>query len=373
MNQKLLLLGLIISFSISQTSYSQWINNTLTHDGSTRNYQVYVPNNYNESNPASMIVTLHGLGGTIDNFKNIGFAQVADTTNYVVVVPQAVSDIIAGTAWNSGAGIFGYYPNSNVDDIGFLNALIDQVQTDYQINPDQIYMCGYSMGGFMTQRMACEANEKLRAVASVAGTLGSAIESCNPGRAIPVAHFHGTADETVGYYENSFGNSVDDLISIWITNNLTNPNPVHTSIPDIVDDGFSIDHFLYTEGLADVELFQVHGAPHIWLRKPANDIDYAEEIIRFFNKTHEPLKTEKFNFLNVKLYPNPTEDEIYIDLGSKNSFLIECFDMLGKKIFSTSLERNQPISLKQKGVSKGMYILKLSNNSIVHTERIIVN
>lgn len=344
----------------------------MVHDNSTRNYQVYIPNNYDESNPASMVVTLHGLGDTVDNFKQIGFARVADTTNYIVVVPQAVSDFIAGTAWNSGAGIFGYYPNAGVDDIGFLNALIDQVQSDYEIHPEQIYMCGYSMGGFMTQRMACESNEKLRAVASVAGTLGSAIESCHPGRKFPVAHFPGTDDGTVGYYNNTFGNSVDELIAIWTTNNLTNPNPIHTPLPDTTNDGFTIDHYLYTEGLADVELFKVNGAPHIWLKKPANDIDYAQEIIRFFNKTHEPLQTEEFSSWSVKLYPNPTADEIFIDLNSSSPFKLECFDMLGKKLFLTTIRSKEMISLQEKGISKGVYMLQISDNSSVHTERIIV-
>lgn len=370
---KLKILLSILLFALCASAFAQWSNHSLSHNGVNRNYAVYLPNNYNASNPASLVVTLHGLGDTVDNFKQIGFARVADTTNYIVVAPQAVADIIAGTAWNSGAGIFGYYPNSNVDDIGFLNTLISIIKTDYSVNPDQVFMCGYSMGGFMTQKMACASNSQLAAVASVAGTIGSAIQSCNPGRALPVAHFHGTSDGTVGYYDNSFGIGVDDLIAHWVVNNSANPTPTHTALPNIANDGYTVDHYLY-EGVADVELFKVNGADHVWLKKPANDIDYAQEIIRFFNKTHEQLSVTTYQNIAASVYPNPTSGEIFVKFseGFTSPVVLECYDVLGKEMFKTQILPNEPISLKDRGIRNGVYILKLRNESFTLTERIIL-
>ena len=370
---KINLLLFLLSLLLFTPLQAQWVTKRITHSGLNRDYMVYLPNNYTAANPASLIVTLHGLGDTMENFKQIGFAPVADTTNYIAVVPQAVADIIAGTAWNSGAGILGYYPNSNVDDKGFLNVLIDKMQLDYSINPERIYMCGYSMGGFMTQRMACEANDKLTAVASVAGTLGSAITSCRPGRDIPVAHFHGTDDATVGYYNNTFGNSVDELITSWVQNNNVNPIPEYSALPNTMNDGYTVDHYLYSEGNADVELFKVNGANHVWLKKPANDIDYAQEIIRFFNKTQQPLGIENLEYTSVLIYPNPTRDEIFIQTGNSQSVEVTFFDTLHRKIVNITATPETAISLKSLRLQSGLYLMAIQSKTGTSTHKIIIN
>jgi polyhydroxybutyrate depolymerase len=244
---------------------------------------------------------------------------IADTANFIVLVPQALSDPIAGTAWNSGAGISGYYPNKNINDVGFINALIDTTIAKYSINQNRVYVCGFSMGGFMTERMAATSNKKITAFASVAGTFGGGLSNLNPGRPIPIVHFHGTSDQTVGYYNNSYGNNVDSLLHFWIANNKCDTTAVHTNLPDIANDGYTVEHFVYPNGLSDVEHFRVNGADHVWLSKPQNDISYTEEIWRFFNKHKslnaiETLGTDVQQ--NINIYPNPANDKVFIDLPS---------------------------------------------------------
>lgn len=338
---------------------------------------VYLPDDYPSVQPSSLIFTLHGMGGSMLEFSEAGFDRVADTTNYVIVSPQAESDLIAGTTWNSRAGIFGYYPNSNVDDIGFLNSLADYMVENYFINPDQVYLTGFSMGGFMTQRMACESNEKFKAFASVAGTIGSGISECNPGRAIPIAHFHGTMDEVVGYYINTFGMNVRDLINLWIQNNETSSVAIETRLPNSAPDGFTVDHFLYTEGNEDVELYKVNFAFHSWLRTPQNDIDYPEEIIRFFNKTHDPLGVEDIaSDINVVIYPNPVKNDLYIDVPSKNisgTYDVELYDMYGKQLYKIrSSESQMRISVENLGLSSGMYILHINAGNFNISKKVLV-
>src|ERR1700752_3048181 len=111
--------------------FAQWQNKGFTHQGNARQYRVYKPASYNPSNPASLVLTLHGLGDNMTNFSNIGFNSVADTANIIVVVPQAMTDgLISSTAWNSGTGFMGYYPNSSINDVSFLSALIDTIKTN---------------------------------------------------------------------------------------------------------------------------------------------------------------------------------------------------------------------------------------------------
>lgn len=376
MKSKLLLLSLGFFVCFTFQIHAQWSSHTFEHDGLTRGYMVYLPDNYPAEEPSSLILTLHGLGGNMQEFSQTGFDEVADSTNYVVVSPQAVADFLAGTAWNSRAGIFGYYPNSDVDDIGFLNSLVDYMIDHYSINPDQVYMTGFSMGGFMTQRMACESNEKFRAFASVAGTIGSGISACNPGRAIPVAHFHGTSDEVVGYYENTFGMNVDDLIALWTQNNNTSSIPIETEFPDSAPDGLTVDHFLYTDGNEDVELYRVNGAFHSWLRTPGNDIDYPEEIIRFFNKTHTLLATEDIAVNDILVYPNPVKEDLFIQLPIMNpseKYEISLYSMDGKQLYRAQFFGSESlISMEKLNINSGVYILFVNGNNFNFSKKILV-
>lgn len=70
--------------------------------------------------------------------------------------------------------------------------MLDETIYDFSVNQDGIFVCGFSMGGFMTQRLALEYNARYKAFASVSGTIGANISESakNPGKAIHLAHFH---------------------------------------------------------------------------------------------------------------------------------------------------------------------------------------
>jgi polyhydroxybutyrate depolymerase len=86
-----------------------------------------------------------------------------------------------------------------VDDVAFVRDLLDEIEARYCIDPKRVYATGMSNGGFLSHRLACEVSDRIAAVAPVAGVLGIPPESCNPGRPVPVLHFHGTADPMVPY------------------------------------------------------------------------------------------------------------------------------------------------------------------------------
>lgn len=318
-------------------SSAQWQNHTLLSGGNNRMYRLYVPADYSPSDPATLVLTLHGLGDNAANFSQIGMNLIADTANIIVAVPQAWNDIIASTAWNSGAGLFGYYPNAGIDDVAFISALIDTLSIQYAIAPGRVFCCGFSMGGFMTQRLACELNDKINAFASVAGTFGAALPPCTPGRAVSVAHFHGTADQTVPYDGPQPGIAAPSLITYWVENNQCNHIADEMPLPNLTADGITIDHLVFTGGDDDtrVELFRANGADHVWL-SAANDIAYTAEIWHFFNRISlatslsAPLSAPEFS-----CYPNPVSGVLTIEFGSKAAQLgghITLMDALGRKI-----------------------------------------
>lgn len=304
------------------------------YDGETREYIQYVPAAYDGSEAVPLVVALHGLGDTIENFSGVGFQYVADTANFIVVYPEALEFVFQGffslgTAWNSGAGMsvpgFGsVFPNETIDDVGFLNALMDTVSAHYNIDQDRIYVTGFSMGGFMTNRLACELNNRVAATASVAGSIGAGL-TCTPGQAVRTCHFHGTADTQVGYgtdgggaQDNTFGMSVNEWIAFWTDNNTCSDITLEGRFPDSADDDMTVDYVEYAgcDNNSRTVHYKVNGADHWWLG-PNNDVFYTVEIWKFFlglspDNLTSIVGVEEQGVGTVGLYPNPTTDLLRI-------------------------------------------------------------
>ena len=250
----------------------------------------------------------------------------------------------------------------------------------YAVNPNKVYVCGFSMGGFMTERMACESNNKIAAFASVAGTIGSGIASCNPGRTVPIAHFHGTADQTVGYYANNYGITADSLIHFWIANNHCDTTAAHTVFPNTVNDGFTVEQFSYADGVQKptVELIRVNGAGHTWLYQPVNDISYVIEIWKFFSQFKTPVSNNDIDApkdLNIAVFPNPAKDNITISLPKTEqhtSFNLCIYNMLGEKVFEDNTAASSYMLSLAKGFDNGIYVLHVSTNNGSFSQKLII-
>lgn len=373
MKQLFTLLISVLTFS----TFAQHTTHSFTWDGLTREYIKYVPASYDGSTPVPVVFCLHGLGDNMNNFKNIGMNYVADTANFIVITPQAIVDpLTSSTAWNSGASYMGYTLNGNVDDMGFFGAIMDTLIANYNIDESRIFSCGFSMGGFMTNRLGCEMNDRIAAIASVAGTIGTAL-NCTPGRAVPACHFHGTGDSTVYYQGNLYGNDAEDVALFWASNNNCNTTPTTTALPDIMNDGYTVTHKLFSacDMGAEVELFRVDSADHVWLT-PANDIFYTNEIWKFFLKhsfadvsVNEIQKTLSFD-----LYPNPSNGLLTLSLEDTKDIYYQVIDVLGKNIVTA-----QPLSLVEtidlSNLPNGTYMIKVtnSNTGATNTQKVILH
>ena len=343
--------------------------------GLTRNYLEYVPSIYNGSTPVPVVLCLHGLGDNMTNFFGIGMNHVADTANFIVITPQAIYDALASAnAWNSGASYAGYQLSQAVNDVGFLNALIDTVIAHYNIDQSRIYATGFSLGGFMCQRLACESTARFAAIASVSGTKGSAL-TCNPSSEIPICHFHGTADGTIAYTGNMYGNDPEALVNYWVTHNGCDPTPIHTALPDLAADGKTIDHYLYPNGNnnTDVEFYKVTNGAHEWLQTPTNDISYTPEIWKFFSKYQKTSASVNNieNNSNIELFPNPTQD--YIILKSKNIIIegVQIYNYSGQLVSGSLNNQNGKINVAQ--LKNGIYFLKITDSKHISTKKFVIN
>ena len=173
---------------------------TLEHAGRTREYIVHVPASYDGISSWPVVLAFHGGGGTNTSFiRETNLNTTADRYGFIVVYPLGTGIQLRGKTlgtWNTGK-CCGYAKENNVDDVGFVAALIDQLQKDFSIDTKKIFATGYSNGALMSYRLACELSDKIAAIAPVAGH--DSLNSCNWTRPVPIIHFHGTSDPTFIY------------------------------------------------------------------------------------------------------------------------------------------------------------------------------
>ena len=234
-------------------------NGTIVHDGITRSYIVYLPTTYTPSSSLPLVFVLHGFTQSANTIMNVSdFNDVAEANNFIVAYPQGV-----GNAWNTNSGMAG---GSTADDIGFIEALIDEFHTLYNIDSTRVYSCGFSAGGYMSHRLACESNRCFGAIASVSGTMSdNAYNDCNPTTTTPVMQIHGTSDNIVSYNGGFGGKSVDDVISKWVALDGCPTAPAVTLLPDInTNDGSTVEKSTYSpcNNNSAVILMKVIGGGH---------------------------------------------------------------------------------------------------------------
>jgi len=303
---------LLLFASCSKTDDSQSsvleqfeFKDTLMHNGIERSYVIHFPPTYNGTDKLPLVMALHG-GGSGDGQELLDknhFDEVGDTENYISVFPNGVfSD------WADGRGVTDS-GQAGIDDVSFLNDLIDHLTQEYQIDSNRIYVCGASNGGMMTQRLACETPQKFAAFASIISSMPDEIfDSCKPQEPVSMLLMNGTNDTFVPYDGGNLGSLTDggsvigtnETILFWQENNAcTNINPTITELPNIDDtDGSTVTVFDFgtCTGLSEILLYRINDGGHILpgyesILNPVplvgyvnHDIDAAEEIWKFFKK-----------------------------------------------------------------------------------------
>jgi polyhydroxybutyrate depolymerase len=370
------LLIILIAISFSFCVYSQtYKSDSIKHDGLSRHYLLYVPNIYNPGKPTPLVFNLHGLGSnSLEQIFYGNFMPIADTANFILVVPDGTA-ILGSQFWNVGI-----IPSS-VDDIGFLEDLIDSLALQYNINRNRVYSTGMSNGGFMSYYLACH-SKLFTAIASVTGDMTPAnYTSCAPTRPTPVMEIHGTADSTVPYNGNTLMKPIEDVVNYWVDFNSCVPIPVTTNVPDInTTDNANAVHYVYNGGTngATVEFFKVIGGGHTWpgtaFASGATCMDFnaCVEIWRFFSK-YSMDKLQGIPELARKedklvIYPNPVGQSSVISyqLSEKSHVTLGIYDITGREINKIEngklkMEKEeQRVILDVGELKSGVYFVRLS-------------
>lgn len=160
----------------------------IQHDGRTRTYRVHVPPGLDFHDPAPLLVALHG--GSVGEQANAGLYGLAgesDRQRFVTVFPDAYRPAGSRAGWNAADA-----RGASIDDVGFIEKVIDNVFRQLAISRLEIYAAGMADGGSMAYRLACEQPYLFRAVASVGGA--DATTRCVPDKPVSILHFQAKND-----------------------------------------------------------------------------------------------------------------------------------------------------------------------------------
>jgi polyhydroxybutyrate depolymerase len=150
------------------------------------------------------VILLHGYGITgamQEDFFHLG--RLADDRGFLLAYPDGTIDADGKHFWNATDACCGF-GRSTVDDSAYLATVIARIEAEHRVDPARIYLVGFSNGGFMSYRMACDHADLIAAVVSISGATFLDTASCNPTEPVSVVEIHGTLDEAIAYEGGTF-------------------------------------------------------------------------------------------------------------------------------------------------------------------------
>lgn len=230
-------------------------------DGLTRTYDLFVPSSADEGAPVTLVINMHGWGSSKEQQAELSqMSDDAELRGYAVAYLQGYED-----SFNSGF-CCGAASSDDIDDVAFAVAVVDDADSRGCLDRARVYATGFSNGGFMAYRLACEAAETFAAVAPVAGVLSIDLETCSPARPVSVLHFHGMDDFNVRYEGRPWLGvpGVPELMELFAAHDGCAAEPVVTfEQDDVVCETWPG----CTDG-TQVGVCRIEGAGHCWPGNP---------------------------------------------------------------------------------------------------------
>ena len=375
MRIKISIILAIFLYQLNVLNAQQTLNETMLHDGTTREYIVYIPTIYDGLTPVPLLFNFHGATmSAYDQMVYCDMRFVSDTAGYILVHPQGT--LFNGeTHWNVGS----WTARSTADDIGFTEAMIDTLANNYNIDLKRVYSCGFSNGGYFSFELACQLSDRIAAVGSVAGRMSiDTYNSCNPSHHTPVITIHGTADNTVGYYGNypPGSRSVSQVIDYWVNYNNSDLSPIVTSMPNLnSSDGSTVEYHAYNNGdnCTSIEHYKIIGGDHDWPGMWGNmDIHASAELWNFLSKYDSngligcgtTSINEDINERNeILIYPNPAKNNVTIEMDLTENLEYHIYSSIGELIMSGIIESNNK-TVDISDLSSNIYLLKIRDKTL---------
>ncbi|TYP94019.1 polyhydroxybutyrate depolymerase [Fodinibius salinus] len=194
------------------TKDTERLSQSIKVDGNVREYILHIPHNQEELSTLPIVFVLHGGRGSPEAMEQItNFHTQKSSTEFITVYPAST-----GKFWNDGRA----NADSTINDIKFIESLVDTLKTQYSIDKNGVFATGLSNGGTMSVRLGCESSN-IKAISAVASTaVKNVIDNCSLDTPKPFMLIQGTSDP------------------------ITNFNGVQKEKRKIVSHNYAIDKFL---------------------------------------------------------------------------------------------------------------------------------
>jgi polyhydroxybutyrate depolymerase len=209
------------SLGCMKASYGPGVHKLmLDFGGITRPYDLVLPDSYDDSTPLPLLFNLHPLvlGGSLHSIwtSESGMNAKGNAEGFIVVQPDGTG---SPASWNGGAACCDPAFTDDVDDVGYIEALAEEIRATVCVDERRVYAAGMSNGGYLSNRIGCEHPERVAAIAPVVSSLSPEL-ACSGERPMPVFQISGSEDDLA---------SKQASIDAWV---LRNECSDHTTIAE---------------------------------------------------------------------------------------------------------------------------------------------
>lgn len=262
-------------FFFSMLSFAGLKKYTTIHLDLERNYHVFTSTKFKKNSNLPLVILLHPGGTDAKTMMSYtSMNELAEKENFICAYPDAFKKY-----WNDGRDFDGI-PSQlmQIDDVGFILQMIDEIQKEYGIDKKRIFVTGASSGAMMCYRLACEVPEKIKAIAPIIATMPeNLVFKCNPKTPVSIITILGIQDPVVPYKGGDvkldgvmLGRcmSAESTLNFWITANNCTKDSVETIKLDDTDkiDGITVTKYVYKncQNTKTIHYYTMKGGGHAW-------------------------------------------------------------------------------------------------------------
>ena len=261
---------------------------------------VIYPTEIKEGGSLPLIVALHGFTGNKKQLEGKWkLRRHVDEKQFVLVYPEGTRDSNGRRFWNATNACCNM-EGIDVNDVEYLMELVSEIESKFSIDSDSIHFAGWSNGGFMSYRLACQVSDRIASFVSLAGANYKRSGICNSAAPVHVLQIHGTQDPIVEYEGGFFRDEQDrqgmnwypgalESVSAWAKINGCRNLPEQLGPLDldksIEGPDTTILRFENESSGATAELWTIHGGSH----GPDFSLNYGELIVDWL-LSHRKIK-----------------------------------------------------------------------------------
>ncbi len=304
-----------------------WQVVTVHSGGLDRKVPLYKPASAAGHSDIPLVFDLHGSGGNgRQQALRSGLTAQADRHGFLLANPDGgIADPAAPTDkfyWHvPGVPLIGnvQMPANAPDDVQFFRDAIQQLEQAACVDPNRIYVTGFSGGARMASALGCELSDRIAAIAPVSGLRAGVpraghfkapdTKTCEPHRAVSILTFHGVHDPTnrfEGDGASRWGYSVPVALQRWGHIDGCQTRASEQSVSTHVTKAT----YLGCRDAAELVLYRTdaplaHGGGHIWphpstsapesalAAEQVDQLDASALIWEFFSRHPLYLKTNQ--------------------------------------------------------------------------------